>query len=134
MTKAIYDRNLEYRERRGERFAEQRRRGEEMLYTGATLAERVRGAEHIVDALYERSCMKVEGHRREAEHPGYAEYLRMLDLKRLFGSTPDVPAELTRRYGPPIDGPIAPGDSYWRPGANSTAGNRRRRTHAPLRG
>lgn len=134
MSKAINNRTLEYRERQSERFNEQRRRGEEMLYTGATLGERVRGAERIVEALWERSCMKIEGHRRAAEHPGYAEYLRMLDLNRLFGSMPDVQAELTRRYGPPIDGPIAPGDSYWRPGANSTAGNRRRRAHAPLRG
>lgn len=134
MTKAIYDRNLEHRERRGERFAEQRRCGEEMLYNGTTLAERVRGAERIVEALWERSCMKIEGHRRAAEHPGYAEYLRMLDLKRLFGAVPGVVAELMGRYGLPIEGTIPPGDSYWHPGAKSKAGTRRRRARPPLAG
>jgi hypothetical protein len=134
MTNTIHDMNLEYRQRRGALFAEQRERGNEKLRTGATLAERVAGAELVVEALHERSCMAIEGHRRAAEHPGYAEYLRMLDLTRVFGWTPDVPPELNRRYGPPIVGPIAPGDSYWRPGANSTAGRRRRRAHLSLLG
>ncbi len=132
MTNAIDDMNLEYRQRQNDRYAVQRKRGDEMLRTGATLAERVTGAELVVEALHERSYMAIEGHHREAEHPGYAEYLRMLDLTKIGAHALDVRAELSRRYGPPIIGSIASGDSYWRPRASSTAGARRRR--APRRG
>lgn len=125
MNKANYEMNLEYRQRQNQRFVEQRTRGEAMLYNGATQDERVRGAEHVVDALWERSCMAIEGHPRAAEHPEYIEFMRMLDLPRIFARTPDVPPELTRRCGPPIVGVIAPGDVYWRP--------RRRRGRTPRR-
>lgn len=89
-----------------------RRDADKLVSNGATLEERVRGAVTQLNALHERSLLLHNQDQRRSRHPDFPQFVRWLDLERLFPA--DVAASVRTHYGAHVPGKIASGDSYWR--------------------
>lgn len=85
-----------------------------LVGSGTTLEARVAGAEMVLRGWFDRSLDAAIRGNYWRRHPSFAEYARMnLSGAPAFGD--DVLDALSRKYGSPIAGEIAPGMSYWHP-------------------
>ncbi len=84
-------------------YSERERRkaeGDQLLQHGVNLAEKLRGAEMVLTALYDREVLRRLDRMRPERLPDFAEFLRSMDPMDLEAHVgKDVASHVRRQYG-----------------------------------